>query len=90
LQANLGPSLAQWTHSRAIGGGATAFETKITKKKPNVRINILDEAYPLQDESITQIDNGLKHTMRVLHKGIKELKQKMKVLLKPNVEICIK
>jgi len=44
LQANLGPSLAQWTPSMAIGGRVTTSETKITKtKKPNVEINVLDE-----------------------------------------------
>jgi hypothetical protein len=49
----LGPSLAQWKHFRAIKGGVTASETKITKKKkPNVRINHLDEGYPLHDEGI--------------------------------------
>jgi hypothetical protein len=33
LQANVGPSLAQWTPSRATEGRATTFETKITKQK---------------------------------------------------------
>jgi hypothetical protein len=28
LETNLGPSLAQWTPSMAIGGSATTFETK--------------------------------------------------------------
>jgi hypothetical protein len=31
-----------------------------------------------------------KEKMRVLHKEIKEQKHKMRVLLKPNVKICIK
>jgi len=36
----LGPSLAQWTPSMVIAGGATTFETKKTKTK----INIMDES----------------------------------------------
>jgi hypothetical protein len=50
----LGLSLAQWTPSIATRGRATTFEIKKnkTKKKPNVRFNILDVGYPLDDESI--------------------------------------
>jgi len=33
MQANLGPSLAQWTPSMATKGGATTFETKKKNKK---------------------------------------------------------
>jgi hypothetical protein len=55
-----------------------------------VRINILDEACPLDDEGITYIDKRLKHTMWVLHRGINEYKNMMKVSLKPNVQICKK
>jgi hypothetical protein len=36
----------------AIGGRATKFEIKKQNKKPNVRLNILDEGSPLNDESI--------------------------------------
>jgi len=32
---------------------------KKKKKKPNVRLNILDEGYPLDDESNTHIDRRL-------------------------------
>jgi hypothetical protein len=39
LQANLGPSLAQWMPSMATKEGATTIETKKTK----TRINIMDE-----------------------------------------------
>jgi hypothetical protein len=33
LQENFGPSLAQWTPFRAIGGGTTTFEIKKPKEK---------------------------------------------------------
>jgi hypothetical protein len=53
LQANSSPSITQWTTFRAIGGRATTSKTKMTKtKKLNVRIKILDEGYPLDDEGI--------------------------------------
>jgi hypothetical protein len=58
--------------------------------KLNVKINILDESYALQDEGIAKINRRLSHTMRVLHIKIKEQKHKMRVLLNSKVEICIK
>jgi hypothetical protein len=42
LQANLGPSLAQWTPYMAIGGGVITSKTK-KKKKTKTKINIMDE-----------------------------------------------
>jgi hypothetical protein len=48
----LGPSLAQWTPSIATRGRATTSKSKIKNKKPNVRFNILDEGYPLDNEGI--------------------------------------
>jgi hypothetical protein len=36
----------------ATRGGATTFEIEKKNKKPNVRLNILDEGYPLHDEGI--------------------------------------
>ncbi len=59
-KTSLGTSLAQWTPSMAIGGGATIFiatrfmatrrrqpHLKPNKKynKPNVKINIINEGY---------------------------------------------
>ncbi len=41
-----------------IGGGATTSEFK-KKKKPNVKLNIMDEGYPLNNEGIAQIDKRL-------------------------------
>jgi hypothetical protein len=44
LQANLGPSLAQWTLSMVTERMATMFKTrKIINNKLNVKTNILDE-----------------------------------------------
>jgi hypothetical protein len=37
----------------ATVGGATTSKIKNLKKKPNVRLNILDEGYPLKNEGIT-------------------------------------
>jgi hypothetical protein len=37
----------------AVRRGATTSETIKKNIKPNVKINILDEAYALQDEGIT-------------------------------------
>jgi len=48
LQANLGPSLAQWTPSMAIKGGATTSKAK----KIKTRIKIMDESSPMNDEGI--------------------------------------
>jgi len=52
MQANLGPSFAQCTPFMATKRGATIFESKKRNIKPNVKINILDEGYALQDEGI--------------------------------------
>jgi hypothetical protein len=53
LQANLGPSFAQWTPFRTIEGGATTSEIKKAKtKKLNVMINIMDEGCPLHDDLV--------------------------------------
>jgi hypothetical protein len=47
-----------------------------------VRINILDEGYPLHSK--------LKHIIRVLYKGINEQKHKMRIRLELSVQICKK
>jgi hypothetical protein len=39
-------TFAQWTPFRAIRGGATTFKNFFKKKKPNGKINILDEGSP--------------------------------------------
>jgi len=44
--------LPKWTPSMVIGGGATTSEI-FKKKKPNVKLNIMDEGYPLNNEGIT-------------------------------------
>jgi hypothetical protein len=44
----------------ATSGRATASEIlKNRNKKPNVKLNILDEGYPVDDESNTHIDRRL-------------------------------
>jgi hypothetical protein len=36
----------------AIGGRATTFEIKNKNRRPNLKLNILDESYLLNNESI--------------------------------------
>jgi len=40
-------------------GAQSHFKYKIKNKKPNARLNILDEGYPLNNENIAQIDRRL-------------------------------
>jgi hypothetical protein len=55
--------------------GQPYLKPKKKYNKFNVRINIMDEGYS--------------YTMRVLQKWINKQKFKMKLLLKPSLEICI-
>jgi hypothetical protein len=68
----LGPSFAQCTPFKATRGGVSTFETKKKNIKPNVKINNLDEGYPLQNEGIASINKRLKHMIKVLQRWIKK------------------
>jgi hypothetical protein len=43
-------------HLKKLGEGQPHLKSKNKTKKPNVRINILDEDYPLHNESIAYVD----------------------------------
>jgi hypothetical protein len=42
-----------------MGGGGGGAATTSKSKKPNVKLNILNEGYPLNNEGIAQIDKRL-------------------------------
>jgi len=61
----------------ATRGGATTFKTKKNKNiKPNVKINNLDEGYPLQNEGIALVNKRLKHMIKALQRLKKHTQDK--------------